>query len=65
MKYYEHGNIIYRADTVPGMKTPIVQSRLVGGRWQPCAGHEATAARSWGNPMSEQEARQFHGKGWP
>jgi len=64
-KYYEYENIIYRADAVKGMKTPIVEAQLVGGKWKPCAGSEATAARTWGNPMTEEEAREFHGKGWP
>jgi hypothetical protein len=61
-KYVEHENVIYRANH--GQPINYMNERLVGGKWQKVSEGGAKAA-AFGRPMSEAEARAFHGKGWP
>lgn len=58
--YVEHENIIYR-DTHPEINH--YGEMVQGGKWAP-AWRGADAA-AFGRPMSETEARAFHGAGRP
>jgi hypothetical protein len=60
-KYVEHENVIYRGEEDGSIF--LLTEMLVGGKWVPA--WEGWKARAFGMPMSEAEARAFHGDGWP
>lgn len=59
MIYFEKDNVIYRG---PDEKIGPVEM-LVGGKWVP--GYGCTDVRAEGSVMTEAEAREFQGEGWP
>jgi hypothetical protein len=64
-EYFENEGVIYHARRFPGMASPYVDYKIIDGQWQQCSGRERVDAYSWGNPMTEEEAKKFQGEGWP
>jgi hypothetical protein len=64
MKYFENGGVIFRGTQAPG-EAPYVREYLVGGQWKCCTAKEGLDAYSWGTPMTQEEAKEFEGQGWP
>jgi hypothetical protein len=64
MRYSELDGVIYRGDVVPQLGSVRYAEKLVGGKWVP-AGDGGLKTKSFGAPMTEKEAREFQGQGWP
>lgn len=64
MEYREHDNVIYRGEMDP-RKGPRMHEKLVGGAWVKCQAGSGLKANTFGAVMTEAEAKEFQGEGWP
>jgi hypothetical protein len=66
MEYYEHNNLIFAGKKEPLLDGIVmVEYYVVDGKWKPCSAKAGQDARTFGDHVSEQEAKEFQGKGWP
>jgi hypothetical protein len=66
MEYYEHNNLIFAGKKEPALGDRIrVGYYIVDGKWEDCSVKEGQDARTFGDHVTEEEARKFQGEGWP
>lgn len=65
MEYRERDNQIFRGVINPEYNSARMTEWLVNNEWQPVEGDFGTKAGIYGTKMTEPEAREFHGEGWP
>jgi hypothetical protein len=65
MEYCERDNVIYRGEKTPGFKHARMTEFIVNGKWMPVKGDFGLKAMTFGQPMTEAEAKEFQGEGWP
>ena len=65
MEYREYENVIYRGKRLPRFTHTDMSEAIINGRWQPVAGRQALDASLYGIKMTEEQAREFQGDGWP
>lgn len=64
MEYRELENVIYRGERDRQLGARMTEF-IVNGKWAPSTPRQITDARSFGTPMTEAEAKEFQGEGWP
>jgi hypothetical protein len=66
MEYYEHNNLIFAGKPAPALAGIVmVRYYIVEGQWKRCSVKEGQDARTFGDHVTEEEARKFQGEGWP
>jgi hypothetical protein len=65
MEFREHENVIYRGEKAPGFKHVRMTEFIVNGEWKTATPRQITNASTYGTPMTEAEAKEFQGEGWP
>jgi len=63
MLYIEHNNLIFRGEMFDG--SPDITAAIVNGKWQPVSSQTMMDAGFYGTKLSESEAKEFQGDGWP
>lgn len=63
--YIEHNNMIFRGEVSPITKRPEMTEAIIAGQWQPASSQTMMDAGFYGTKMSESQAKEFQGDGWP
>jgi hypothetical protein len=64
MEFRELDNVIYRGARDRQLGARMTE-RIADGKWLPSTPREITAAVTFGTPLTEAQAKEFQGDGWP
>lgn len=64
MEYRELENVIHRGTRDPRIGVRMTEF-ISNGKWVPSTPRQMTDSQTFGTPMTESQAKEFQGEGWP
>lgn len=64
MEFRELDNVIFRGERDPRIGVRMAEY-LADGKWVPSTPRQMTDSQTFGTPMTEAQAKEFQGEGWP
>lgn len=64
MEYRELDNVIFRGERDRRIGARMTEC-IADGKWVPSTPRQMTDSQTFGSPLTEAQAKEFQGDGWP